>query len=216
MSSLVLVAYPKELTNKDFIVNKISNITKNLGEFSFYVFSDPNGFIKQNWSHLDNKYTKKNDRAYARMAAEHASHAIIFWDGFEFGDLIFFVKKKNIASRIFLLDVTKVANKDKGDYFDVYIGRGTPWGNPYPIIPGIDDRDSVIKKYKEYFYSKIENDTDFKEKINSLRGKILGCHCKPLPCHGDVIADYLNSMSHYSKSHDWNDSQQVTQVSHSK
>lgn len=25
-----------------------------------------------------------------------------------------------------------------------------------------------------------------------LRGKVLGCHCKPLACHGDILADYLN------------------------
>ncbi|ASF45912.1 DUF4326 domain-containing protein [Methylovulum psychrotolerans] len=27
-----------------------------------------------------------------------------------------------------------------------------------------------------------------------LRGKVLGCHCKPAACHGDVLANYLNSL----------------------
>jgi hypothetical protein len=27
-----------------------------------------------------------------------------------------------------------------------------------------------------------------------LRGKTLGCFCKPHPCHGDIIAAYLDSL----------------------
>ena len=30
----------------------------------------------------------------------------------------------------------------------------------------------------------------------SLRGKKLGCWCKPDPCHGDVIIDYLNNLTY--------------------
>ncbi|TBV87515.1 DUF4326 domain-containing protein, partial [Citrobacter freundii] len=26
------------------------------------------------------------------------------------------------------------------------------------------------------------------------KGKILGCHCKPYPCHGDVLARFLNEL----------------------
>ena len=33
-----------------------------------------------------------------------------------------------------------------------------------------------------------------KADVLQLRGKVLGCHCKPLACHGDVLADYLNSL----------------------
>ncbi len=31
-----------------------------------------------------------------------------------------------------------------------------------------------------------------KEDVLALKGKTLGCHCKPAACHGDVIAEYLN------------------------
>ncbi|CAG1022170.1 hypothetical protein DOJK_01483 [Patescibacteria group bacterium] len=33
-----------------------------------------------------------------------------------------------------------------------------------------------------------------KDQLLKLRGKILGCHCKPLACHGDILANYLNSL----------------------
>ena len=29
--------------------------------------------------------------------------------------------------------------------------------------------------------------------LHELDGKILGCWCKPKPCHGDVIAELVNN-----------------------
>ena len=31
-------------------------------------------------------------------------------------------------------------------------------------------------------------------KRHALKGKTLGCFCKPYPRHGDVISDYLNGL----------------------
>ena len=76
--------------------------------------------------------------------------------------------------------------------FDVYIGRGhgSIWGNPFKVnIDG--NREEVIEKYKQYFLNKIKEDADFREKTLKLRGKILGCWCKPKACHGDVIVEWL-------------------------
>lgn len=70
--------------------------------------------------------------------------------------------------------------------YDVYIGRGSKWGNPFKI--GIDgDREEVIEKYRKYILKnkKILND------IEELRDKTLGCYCHPLPCHGDVLIELL-------------------------
>jgi hypothetical protein len=83
-------------------------------------------------------------------------------------------------------------NRDRGSEFDVYIGRSGPWGNPFAI--GQDGtRDEVIEKYRQYFQRKITEDA-FRIALLSLRGLTLGCHCKPAACHGDVIAEYLNTM----------------------
>ena len=48
----------------------------------------------------------------------------------------------------------KVVNKYKEDY-DVYIGRGSKWGNPYRI--GEDGtREEVIEKYRLYLWKQIK------------------------------------------------------------
>jgi hypothetical protein len=76
----------------------------------------------------------------------------------------------------------------KRDKFDVYIGRPSKWGNPFSI--GADgDRAEVIVKYEAYLLSRphlIEA-----AKIE-LKGKILGCYCAPLACHGDVLSRIAN------------------------
>lgn len=79
----------------------------------------------------------------------------------------------------------KVVHCKKSDY-DVYIGRGSKWGNPFVI--GIDGtRDEVIAKYKEW----IVNQPQFSD-LEELKGKTLGCFCYPLKCHGDVLIEFLN------------------------
>jgi hypothetical protein len=84
--------------------------------------------------------------------------------------------------------MTRVVNKRKESY-DVYIGRGSKWGNPF-VIGKDGTRIEVINKYREWIvhqpaYSDIEE----------LRGKTLGCFCSPLPCHGDVLIEFLNFKS---------------------
>ncbi len=80
----------------------------------------------------------------------------------------------------------KVVNLRKEKY-DVYIGRGSKWGNPF--IMGKDgNREEVIEKYKKYITkSYLLND------LEELRGKILGCFCKPKACHGDILIELLKT-----------------------
>ena len=70
--------------------------------------------------------------------------------------------------------------------FDVYIGRGTKWGNPYYI--GKDGtRAQVIEKYKQH----VLNSGELLLALPELYGKVLGCSCKPKACHGDVLIELL-------------------------
>ena len=32
------------------------------------------------------------------------------------------------------------------------------------------------------------------DQIHELKDKILGCWCKPLPCHGDILAELANRL----------------------
>jgi len=78
-----------------------------------------------------------------------------------------------------------VVNKYK-ESFDVYIGRGSKWGNPFPITKE-NKREYVIDLYKVHLDNLIKTGKITIEDLRELKGKKLGCFCKPKPCHGDVI-----------------------------
>lgn len=80
-----------------------------------------------------------------------------------------------------------VANIKRNELYDVYIGRGSKWGNPY-VLNVDGDRRTVIEKYREYFIT-----SELISSLRELRGKVLGCYCAPLPCHGDFLAIMANS-----------------------
>lgn len=91
--------------------------------------------------------------------------------------------------------MTTVVNIKK-DLFDVYIGRqgrgrSGYFGNPFRIGPGFSREDS-INKFQKYFANRLDTDPEFKQRVLDLKDKRLGCFCSPQPCHGDVIADWLN------------------------
>jgi hypothetical protein len=94
--------------------------------------------------------------------------------------------------------MTKVVNKYK-EPFDEYIGRGSIFGNPYRI--GRDgSREEVIELYAIHFLYKMVNDPEFKRRVLALKGKTLGCFCKPNSCHGDIIVDYLEKTGMFANS----------------
>lgn len=70
----------------------------------------------------------------------------------------------------------------KHDKYDVYIGRGSIWGNPFTV--GMYGRKGAIQKYRQW----LETQPHLVKKIPDLKGKRLGCWCRPFPCHGDVLA----------------------------
>lgn len=92
---------------------------------------------------------------------------------------------------------TRVVNLHKESY-DVYAGRGSRLGNKY-IIGKDGNRPEVIEKYRADFYWRLENEPGFKEYVESLWGLVLGCFCKPLPCHGDIVVEYLEWLTSLSK-----------------
>lgn len=85
-----------------------------------------------------------------------------------------------------------VVNKYKESY-DVYIGRGSVWGNPYAMEDKSDEeRDRVIRAYKSYLWDQIKREKITIQMLLELDGKKLGCFCKPKACHGDIIVLAVN------------------------
>lgn len=79
----------------------------------------------------------------------------------------------------------------KTEQYDVSIDRTTIFGNPFKVWQW--GREGCIKKFETYFYNRIERDPVWREKVLTLTGKRLGCHCRPLSCHGDIYADWLDA-----------------------
>jgi len=92
---------------------------------------------------------------------------------------------------------TTVVNIKKEE-FDVYIGRSNSkytsiWGNPFSHLEKsaakfkVSSRKEAVEKYREWILTQPE----LLNKLEDLRGKRLGCWCKPLECHGDVLVELL-------------------------
>jgi hypothetical protein len=93
------------------------------------------------------------------------------------------------------------------EHFDIFIARrpsrfvikkilgpcGPPykWANPFVMDDEKDGtkkdgtREEVIEKYRKWLLSNPE----LLKQLPELCGKKLGCWCKPLPCHGDVLKE---------------------------
>lgn len=67
---------------------------------------------------------------------------------------------------------------------DIYIGRGSPWGNPFKIGEH-GNRDQVCDRFENEILPGLD--------VSSLRGKNLVCFCAPHRCHGDAILRKANA-----------------------
>ena len=75
----------------------------------------------------------------------------------------------------------------------VYIGDNEPhtgrkrsiWYNPFKVSRY--GRDKAVELYRDYILSK----PDLLARLPELRGKVLGCWCYPLSCHGAVLLKSL-------------------------
>lgn len=187
----ILILYPKEFNSKDKFERKVSRITKNINDYTISYLEDYNNFITSHF--VQNKTEKITNNDFGTI-----THVIIFDDGEEFKEETSFFKSKNIPLRLIKILITRVINiktntqydKDNSEY--EYIGRGSYWGNPHSMFENGDTREEVIRKF-EYDFDRDMFINKKKDEVYKLAGKRLGCFCKPSSCHGDVLANFLNS-----------------------
>ena len=192
----LLVLYPEQFKCQSKFSRKVSNITSAMLGGTVVFLDDPNAYIydfferKDGWELSQQKNVDNID----------ISHAIVFDDGEEFSTEYAYLVSKKIPLRRIGIPITRVVNiKNETKYQSIkistkyeYIGRGSYWGNPHSMYEVGVDREEVIRKYKyDFDYEKFPNKE--KSEVFKLAGKRLGCFCKPLSCHGDILADYLNS-----------------------
>ncbi len=93
---------------------------------------------------------------------------------------------------------TTVVHFKKSPY-DVYIGRGSIWGNPFTHLTTetkaqfvVASREEAIASYGKW----IKTQPELMKRIPELKGKVLGCWCKDKngngKCHGDILAELSN------------------------
>lgn len=199
MTKNIFILYPSAFTCQSKFDRKLKRIISGIGHCNVLYPEDPNGFIKAFFD-KNTGLAKLQQVEFTFDETNTASHAIVFDDGSEFTEQRNYIKDNGIPLREININITRVVNiKREPKYSEhrstpsyEYIGRGAYWGNPHSMYEAGDDRDEVIRKYKyDFDYEKFINID--KAKVHELTGKTLGCFCKPGPCHGDVIADYLNS-----------------------
>lgn len=94
------------------------------------------------------------------------------------------------------MEKTKVVNKMSGKPFDIYIGRGSIWGNPFSYKQGtkaehiVGSRDEAVAAYREW----IQTQPELLAQLHTLKGKTLACFCKPAACHGDILAELADGL----------------------
>jgi hypothetical protein len=101
---------------------------------------------------------------------------------------------------------TKVVNLRR-DPYDVYIGRpgrgeAGYFGNPCVAgrVCGVcgqlhDGGGDTLGCFERYFNDRLKRDWEFRARVLGLVGKTLGCFCKPKPCHGDIIAAWVDGQA---------------------
>ncbi len=81
-----------------------------------------------------------------------------------------------------------------GDGIEPFQYSFYPYQCPFEI--GKDGTlEEVIAKFRKYFYRRLKTDPSFRGRVHELWGRVLGCKCSPDLCHGDIIAEYLNSLT---------------------
>lgn len=71
----------------------------------------------------------------------------------------------------------------------VLIDRSTAWGNPHAITPTCSREEAIRRFRRDLQYSDEKRYVWMRENLHELKDKVLQCHCKPLSCHGDVLAE---------------------------
>ena len=89
----------------------------------------------------------------------------------------------------------QVLNRHHG-HTGIYIGRGTPLGNPY-VIDSFNGRESSLRNYR-YWLLKNQNTAIVAGALNQIADQAmmggpvkLICSCKPKDCHGDIIREVV-------------------------
>lgn len=98
------------------------------------------------------------------------------------------------------MNKTRVVHVNDPGGFDIYIGRAvhrkgfhrSKWANDVAITlrgPRVVSRQMALDAYRAH----LEHSPDLLAALPELKGKVLGCWCKPEACHGDLLAELADA-----------------------
>jgi hypothetical protein len=75
-----------------------------------------------------------------------------------------------------------------------YPKQDSVWANPFKIDKKNEEqsRNIVLTQYRQYIINRLQTEPLLYQEFIKLKGKILGCWCKPQCCHGDTLVELLN------------------------
>jgi len=105
---------------------------------------------------------------------------------------------------------TRVVNRRWTQDYDVYVGRGSIFGNPFthlysslrtfripdangelttvPVVT-VTSREEAIERYRAW----VVQQPGILRQIPKLKGKVLACYCVPEACHAQVLAEMADA-----------------------
>jgi len=77
----------------------------------------------------------------------------------------------------------------------IYIGRGSPWGNPFTHLAlsrtkaqsQVATEEESMVRYEAWLRERLAKEPGLKQELLKPDGHELVCYCKPRPCHGDIL-----------------------------
>jgi hypothetical protein len=114
------------------------------------------------------------------------------------GDAAWSHEEKQLRERVLTGNAVVISMRDRHRHIRewglsqgllVTIDRTTEWGNPFEL-PGDGTRTEVIANFRDHYFP---FKPSLKSRLGELRGRLLACWCAPDPCHGDVLAGFVNT-----------------------
>lgn len=159
-----------------------------------------NGFAPEDIIRMPADWDKYGQELAGRIRntemAQMADACVLLWNGKSTGTKHMMLEAKAHSLQTFMYPLAQALRlyqchvvNIQHTTCDVFIGRGSIWGNPF--VQGKDGtREEVILDYADW----LAEQPHLLRKLPSLKGKSLGCYCYPQPCHGDVLAAIVNKM----------------------
>ena len=93
-------------------------------------------------------------------------------------------------------DSNAVENAKRQGVF-IRIDRATKFGNPFSHKTAgtlakyyVETREEAVASYRDW----VQSQPELMANLYELKDKVLGCWCKPLACHGDVLAELADAL----------------------